>query len=360
MINYPDPRLMSPFGGIMEGIQTGLAMRGQRKETPQPSDAIINDPGERQEVDPSPILDPIAEDLAHLNEIETNLKKWGVKDEMVYQKYAKGGSFKTPLVKELAGSKMKSEDLMKILTDVKNGSPDTEGHLDAINKASSGNPKVQQAIADIQNQMMVASDQNKQQRVQVLLKYLGDVDQYTDNPKAFQGKSGITNDKTLQAVANRDKYLKELLMLDPEAFKQYAEARLAKTRSGGSPVMLSSVSNKTGKMITSRTADERQFRSDYPEIGNNEIGLTPKLGEAAPYIKAAEIETKKRNQILATLPPAEKEGQELNPKKHIKIIQKYKAAAKAYLTKPGEREPTVTDINAFAGELAKDNGWVIE
>jgi hypothetical protein len=236
MINYPDPRLMSPFGNIMEGIQTGLAIRGQRKEAPQPSDAIIADPGEYQQTDPSIVLEPIQQDLMKLDTIEKNIRKLGVKDpddKAVLQNYVKGGSFKSPIISALAESGIKSEDLSRIFTNVKNNSPDASGDLAALVTASKNNPKVIGAINAIGMEYQQAESQNKKQRAQVLVKTLQNIDQYHDNPKAFQGKSGITSDQTLKVVNKEKDYIKELAATDPEAFKQYGEARLAKTRSGG-------------------------------------------------------------------------------------------------------------------------------
>lgn len=236
-------RNMNPFNQIVPGIQAGMQMRQMmdrnKKASPQPSDAVIADPGVYQPVKMENQLQAEEQDLNKLNKLQDNKAFKKLDDEgksKVIDSYIKGGAFQTPVGKSLARNinVVGTDEINKIYMSIKNQTPEAQGNITLLFELTKDDPEVQKSINEKMTQIQSAENENRGNRALVLKKTLEDIDSVTDNPLQWQGKTGITNPQTTKVVQNRNQYLQELRKLNPELFKEYYEG-WKNRKSGGKP-----------------------------------------------------------------------------------------------------------------------------
>lgn len=348
MIQY---QTLNPYSEILPGIMAGNQARAMNRQDNQPSDAVIADPGQYKPVEIDAVMTDVNQDLQKYNEVENKIKSFKVKPErrkQAMENYANSGVFQSPLVQALAKTGRSFEEINTVFTNVKNGSPEAQGDIQLLIDSADGDPKLRAAIQAKMAEYNQAEQQNRQKRAQVLQETLENIDKVQANPRAYQGKSGITNPQTQAIVNNELKYVEELGALDPKAAMARLEKIKQRTGSGGAPTWVQSVDKRTGKLITSRVSNENELMAKYPNADPNQIYMAGKMGEATPIIAQAKVKAQEFGKEIEGLPDAPESGAE--PDDNTK---------KLFLEKA--RDPKTKKIDVKKAEkMLKAKGWSTE
>ena len=233
MINYPSPQAFDPYSKLQSGIATGLQLgRARNKEQPLPSDATIPDPGERPQVDAGTLLQNEYEDLLRYEEMNKKIKKakniTPEERKQLLDTAVQTGQIKTPIVQSIVlnDDMIEPEEVINVMKSVKDNKSNSAFDVQLLIKRlggedSVGGGAIKAKLVEIQQ---VQKKLNEERKI-ILKDVLKSIDQYTDNPKAYQGKSGISNIQTLNVINRKYEYVKELSQLDPEWAKEYLEER---------------------------------------------------------------------------------------------------------------------------------------
>ena len=342
---------INPYSQILPGIQTGMQLAGMfpKKQNVPPNPLAMSDPGEYKPVDTTKDLEEDLMTYARLAKNKVIKKLEPDAQKRVIENYAKAGVFKTPLINKLVTTLDTSPDeLVDVFKTIKTGSPEAMGNVQMLLELSGNDPEVDKLIKERLAQAKTAEDENKQIYLLKVRKVLDYIDDYNEHPKDWVDKYGQMNEQTKKVLNNWGKYLETYARLDPQGAKQWLDDQRAK-RSGGSyaPILMQGIDKRTGKMITARANDEKDFLRQYPDADPNKIFLASKMGEATPMVAEAEVEAKKYQKILEKLPKGD--GKKLNPKKN----PNYKSVIEQYL-KAANGDPKEAE------RMAKDNNWIIE
>jgi hypothetical protein len=150
---------------------------------------------------------------------------------------------------------------------------------------------------------------NKEQRGNVLKQTLLNIGEYHDNPRAYQGKTGITNPQTKKVVDNELNYLKELAAIDPQWAKNYWDKRKSK---GGTmrDYAVTVKDPKTGKLIRRPYAAPtvEGYRSIPGAYGSTARRLESE-GLGTSIFEKSGIQAEDRKREMEGLPKPQRKGQ---------------------------------------------------
>jgi hypothetical protein len=277
-INYPSPEAYNPFSRLQQGIATGMQLGGMRQrgkpEQPEPaSDAAIPDPGEKPQANASNMLQAEYEDVLRYEDINKKIKK--IKNitpeqrQKLMQRAVQSGIIKTPIVQSIVlnDDLIEPEEVVNIMKSIKSNQPSSAFDIEMLvtrlgGETSVGGGAVKTKLAEIEETQNKLNEQRK-----IILKgTLRNIDQYLDNPKQYQGKSGISDPQTLGVVKKWPEYIKELSQLDPEWAKKYLEEREAK-RAGYKPRQVEfSGFTKDKRRVVGTHSTAQGFMRAHPEV----------------------------------------------------------------------------------------------
>jgi hypothetical protein len=339
MIQY---QTLNPYDQIMPGVQTGFSMklasaknkreeekhkeemesmRQNREMARRPSDAIIADPGQYEPVKIGDATQDVKQDLEkyYSRVKDKNFKKLDEQRQSeVLETDIKNGVYKTDIGKELVKNNefVEPDEVARIYKSIVNGTPEAEGDLQLLFGLTGSNPEnpndfekaFRKKMGDIKNMEKA----NKEQRGSVLKQTLLNIGEYHDNPKAYQGKTGITNPQTKKVVDNELNYLKELAAIDPQWAKDYWDKRKSK---GGTmrDYAVTVKDPKTGKLIRRPYAAPtvEGYRNIPGAYGSTARKLEAE-GLGTSIFEKSGIQTEDRKREMEGLPKPQWKGQKAN------------------------------------------------
>jgi len=347
---------INPYSQILPGIQTGMQMAGMfpKKQNIPENPAQISDPGEFTPPAAADFLQAEYKDIMTYDRLNKMMKKAKSATPEQRKQFLENAVAKGHIQTNIGKAIVLNDDLIEpdevinTFKLLKSNSPDADMDIDALILRLGPESAGGLAIETKRKEAIQAVEQAKQVRIIELRKTLDHIEEYHESPKDWIDKYGQMNQQTQKVLNNWKQYIKEYATLDPQGAAKWIEDQKAK-RSGGSysPTWMQGIDKRTGKMITARAYNEKDFLNQYPNADPSKIFLAGKMGEATPMVAEAEAEAKKYQKILDKLPKGN--GKKLNPKKnpsHKSVIEQYLKAANG---DPKEAE-----------RMAKDNNWIIE